>query len=252
MALGGMAMAAEQTIKVETSIMPSAAPTWVKKGTIEGVTWTKADWGNLFGKGATEEILALTADFKLLGITGVGHYAFNADGGDAETAPTYTAATGAFTITGKSLYANVQSVSDIMNGYDLTALNSLTLTIVGGYSNADGATNSNDTFLAIYKMDSTGNLTNLVDMYAGSGSSLKDTDGNVWTNGTVSYSYNTSGWNLSSTDNIVMFVNHNTATTFTISDMKVTAAVTIPEPATATLSLLALAGLAARRRRATR
>jgi len=256
MALAGMVMAAEQTIKVETSIMPSAAPTWVSQKDDVDVTWTNADWGNMLDNSKYNTPGLLADDFKKLGIEGTGHYAFNSVGSDLPSPPiSYSSETGAFTLTGTStLYANVMSVSDIMQGYDLGKLDTLTFAFEGVYSLVDNQPASNDTFFALFRMDSDGTLYTLNAMY-GDKSSLKDSGengGNVWTNGKVSYDYKTSGWNLSSTDNIVMLVNHNTATTFTISDMKVTAAVTVPEPATATLSVLALAGLTARRRRATR
>ena len=254
MALAGGATAAETILEVETSIMPSEVPTWVTKSDVQGLTWTEVEWETMFkNKSAAERAAALTTDFNMLGITGVGHYAFNATGADAADgkSPGYVADTGAFTITGgAALYANVQSVSDIMQGYDLTSLNSLTFTFVGSYSDS-----SNDVFFALYKMDENGSLTTLSDMY-GNKSSLKNNvnsqgeNESVWdSNSSVSYTYDVADWGLVASDNIVVLVNHNNDTTFTISDMSVTAAVNVPEPATATLSLLALAGLAARCRR---
>ena len=80
-------------------------------------------------------------------------------------------------------------------------------------------------------------------------SNLKSNSLKNWTSGDKVYTLTESQIDaLSSSDKLVVLIREAAAQKFNITGIQVNAEV-VPEPTTATLSLLALAGLAARRRR---
>ena len=248
LALAGAAAAAgEEVSTVITSVMPESAPTWktytfTATDEVTTTPWINLEWNSI-------QVSTLTKDFNLLGITSDGHYTFSSKGeGQSSSYPAISFADGVLTLTGRpntsgeTYYANVVDLDTIMGGgsKDVDCLKSLTVTISGSGS-SDG-TQKGDSWWGLYTMSQQGEITQI--------SNLKSNDLRTWNTGTKELSFTEAQiGTLSESDKIVILFRQAANAPLNISDISVTATL-IPEPATATLSLLALCGLAARRRRA--
>ena len=246
LALAGAAAAAgEEVSTVITSVMPESAPTWKTYTFTATDEVTTTPWINLAWNNA---VSTLTKDFNLLGITSAGHYTFShTGGGQNNDYPAISFGNGELTLTGRPMtsgetfYANVVDLNTILGGdsKNVDCLKSLTVTISGSGS-SDG-TQQGDSWWGLYTMNQQGEITQI--------SNLKNNDLRKWNTGTKEISFTEAQiGTLSESDKIVILFRQAQNAPLNISDISVTATL-IPEPATATLSLLALCGLAARRRR---
>ena len=245
MALAGVAAAdTEKTVDITTSLMPTTTPTWCGEGT---GTPMDLKWNPTFSGNAASEAATLTTVFKNLSIASSGYYAFN-QYGSGKNSGGVSLTDGTLTINGPSgdgsgsmFFVAVVTVEDILKGNDFESLNNITLTLTGNSGSCV------DSWFSVYSMDTTNTLTTILELAVNDSSSLKSWSG--------SKSYTINADSLEATDKLVLFVRHNddiskvTADTLQFTGLKATANLTVPEPTTATLSLLALAGLAARRRR---
>lgn len=228
--MSGIAMG--DTTVVETNVSATSAPSWVKKSNGE---WVDLLWKNI---NATN----LTTDFKILGITRDGHYVFSHTGAAQNASyPALSYADNTVTITGRAktsgetFYTDIVSVSSLLGGQTVENLESLSV-IINGRS-----TSSSDSWWGVYKMDSNGSMTEL--------SNLKSNSLKSWTSGDKMYTLTDAQIEaLSATDKLVVMFREAAVQNLSITGIRVEAVV-VPEPTTATLSLLALAGLLARRRR---
>ena len=248
-ALAGVAAAAtENTVDVTTNLMPTPTKPITWKGTGSG-TDIDLKWDGTFSGNACEEAAIFTELFENFDITTNGCYAFNQYGssknsnGASLSNDTITIKALSSDGSGSMFFVAMVSVSDLLQENDFGSLNSITLSLTGNSGTSD------DTWFSVYSMDATSNtLTTVLEMAASDSSSLKNWDGTK--------SYTIGADSLNATDNIALLVRHNKSTDLTFTNLTATANLTIPsdtpavpEPTTATLSLLALAGLAARRRR---
>ncbi len=248
MALAGVVAAAETSVDIVTSMMPEVKPAFSVASTEINLSWDPTFKGN-----AAEEATAMTDAFSSLGINSTGYYTFNQYGNN-QNSGSITLNSGVLSIgapssndsgsnSGSMFYAAIVSVADLLQGKEFDDLNDITLTLKGD------SHGSNDSWFSIYSMDTTNTLTTIVELaYNNDGTtSLKSNgDSNSW-NGTNSYTIQADA--LEATDKVVLLVRHSGSSNLEFTDMYATANLTVPEPTTATLSLLALCGLAARRRR---
>lgn len=186
---------------------------------------------------------SLSTDFALMGLTSTsasGSYYFNHKGLTENSAGhELSYANGALTLTGRSgigkyvCFVTDVLVSDLLNNQSPSEFAELTLSMT---STAGSNTHN---LWGLYKMDAEGKITE-IEAVSAIGAD------------TATITMNASQLaGLSSTDKLITFVsNRNAGGSFTISSLGYTVTpASIPEPATATLGLLALAGLAMRRRR---
>ena len=241
-ALAGVSGAVtEDTVNVVTSLMPNATPTWCGSGSDSTMDLS---WDSTFSGSAADEAAILTTVFDDFNIASDGYYAFN-QYGHGKNSGGITLTNDILTINGPSsngsgsmFFVAVVSVSNLLHEADFASLNSITLSLTG----VSGS--SSDSWFSVYSMDSAKELTTILELAVNGDSSLKS-----WS-GTKTYTINADS--LEASDKVVLLARHNDsaeANVLKFSDIKVTANLSVPEPTTATLSLLALAGLAARRRR---
>ncbi len=204
--------------------------------------WVNLDWGAFSASN-------LQTDFALLGITSEGNYGFNHAGNTENTqygfGVGYTE--GILTLIGRNgvgqqtLFASVVDVTTIMGNYATNELVSLSVTTT--VTPASGS----DCWWGLYKMDSEGSITvfsNLCDDSSGSHNDLRDK-----TTETITLTADNLSAIQGSDKLIVLYRQAAGGKSLGINSLSYKGTVMIPEPATATLSLLALCGLAARRRR---
>lgn len=207
-------------------------------------------WVNLSWDAFSES--NLKTDFALLGITSEGNYGFNHAGNTENTqygfGVGYTE--GTLTLIGRNgvgqetLFASVVDVSSVLGTYTTDQLLSLSVTTT--VTNGTGS----DSWWGLYKMDSEGNITvfsNLCDDSAGSHNDLRNK-----TTETITLTADNLSAIQDSDKLIVLYRQGAGGKTLGINSLSYNGTVMVPEPTTATLSLLALCGLAARRRRASR
>jgi len=227
-------------VEVITDIMPTSYE-WKSYNAPEGGTseWVNINWNALNDTN-------LEKDFSLLGITSVGSYGFNDKGTTQASTGQISVADECLTLTGRSgaaavdtLFAQVVNVSSLLGNYTADNLTALTLNV--DYTRST----SGDGWVGLYILDSNNELSAISGVTS---NSLKTN-----TSGSVAISLTETQLNgVDDSDKLVVLLRDGSAgSTTTITSLSTTA-VLVPEPATATLSLLALAGLAARRRRASR
>ena len=231
-ALAGVASAVE----VVSDLMPTTYE-WKSYSVPTGETskWVDIGWNTLTTNN-------LKTDFTLLGITSAGSYGFNEEGKAQASTGQISISNNSLTLTGRSgaakldtLFAQVVDVSTILGGGTADNLTALTLNVTyTRHASGDG-------WVGLYILDDS-SLTAVKEVKS---TSLKTGSG-----GDVTISLTDSQLNLvDDTDKLViLFRDGSPGYTTTITKLT-TKAVLVPEPTTATLSLLALAGLAARRRR---
>jgi len=228
-------------VEVITDIMPTSYE-WKSYNAPEGGAseWVNINWN------ALSDTTNLEKDFSLLGITSVGSYGFNNKGTTQASTGQISVANECLTLTGRSgeaavdtLFAQVVNVSSLLGNYTADNLTALTLNV--DYTRST----SGDGWVGLYILDSNNELSAISGVTS---NSLKTN-----TSGSVAISLTETQLNgVDDSDKLVVLLRDGSAgSTTTITSLSTTA-VLVPEPATATLSLLALAGLAARRRRASR
>ncbi len=204
--------------------------------------WVNLDWGKFSASN-------LQTDFALLRITSEGNYGFNHAGNTENTSygfgVGYTEET--LTLIGRNgvgqqtLFASVVNVTSILGTYTTDQLRSLSVTT--SVTNGEGS----DSWWGLYKMDSEGGITmfsNLCDDSSGSHNDLRNK-----TTETITLTASNLS-TIQSTDKLVVLYRQGAGgKSLGINSLSYKGTAMIPEPTTATLSLLALAGLAARRRR---
>ena len=238
MALAGVAAAlTEEPITV--NVMPSSVTTDDWYAAPEGSGWATlnlVDDSNFL----TSFESNLATDLNLMGLTSTsatGHYLFNHKGSaQASAGHEMSFANNTLTLTGRSgagkyvCFVTDLLVSDLL-GNNSAQDYSITLSMT-----STAGENSHNLW-GLYKLDASGTITELQAV-----SKIGSNDATI----TIS-SEQMAG--LSASDKLISFVsNRNAGVSFNITGLSYTATL-VPEPATATLSLLALAGLAARRRR---
>lgn len=231
--LAGMASAVE----VITDIMPTSY-TWKSYSVSEGETskWVDVGWNSL-------TTTNLNTDFSLLGITSSGGYGFNEEGIAQASTGQITITGGTLVLTGRSgaahvdtLFAQIVDVSSLLGNYTADNLTALTLNV--DYTRSTSA----DGWVGLYILDGDNNLTAI--------SEVKNNSLKTNTSGSVSIELTETQLNgVDDSDKLVVLLRDGSAGYATTITTLSTTAVLVPEPTTATLSLLALAGLAARRRR---
>lgn len=247
-ALTAAATAGDITLSVMPGTNFSVNDNIVKQQSASEETGTPA-WANLVYGSIT--VANLQTDFSNAPtLQNEGYHFFTANGTDPDsTYPSFYFQDGIVKLTGRNVlnqnvfYSAVTSVSSILgNQYQASDLTSLTLTLKG-QSDADVSAG-----WGLYRLDTSGNLTAISEIRNGIDLS----------SGTVGTDEYTSKITLSQTqlgalqdgDKLVALfkVVPSAAKSLQVKDLTYTAT-TAPEPTTATLSLLALVGLAARRRR---
>lgn len=226
------------------------------KKSYDGYKYTSSsDWVNLSWDNFSASNVG--TDLGLLGITGEGNYGFNHAGTKENTqygfGVGYTNDT--LTLIGRSgvsqetLFASVVDVSSILGNYTANQLTSLSV------STTVTAQSGSDSWWGLYKMDTLGNVSmfsNLCNNGTGSHNDLREKTSETITLTSSDLS------SIQNTDKlIVLYREASKGKSLSISSISYNASVkvsdpvapAVPEPTTATLSLLALAGLAARRRR---
>lgn len=244
LALCGVAAGATtETFTYNVALDSNAYDGYKSKGDSTG--WVELAWGAFSAAN-------LQTDFALLGITSEGNYGFNHVGQTENTGfgfgVGYT--DGTLTLIGRNgvgqqtLFASVVDVTTIMGNYSTNQLVSLSVTTT--VTNGTGS----DSWWGLYKMDSEGNITvfsNLCNDASGSHNDLrnKTTETITLTSGNLSA--------IQDSDKLIVLYRQGAGgKSLGINTLSYNGTVMVPEPTTATLSLLALAGLAARRRRASR
>lgn len=232
LALAGIASAVEVT----TNLMPTDY-TW-KTYTATEPAWPSLGWYQL-----TED--NIETSLGLLGATETGSYAFNHTGTDqASTGQVAISDSGDLVLTGRNglaavqtLFAQIVSVDSLLGGYSISNLGALTLNV--DYTTTSGS----DGWVGLYVLDNSNQLTTIQQV------NVENEACDLRTGDSTSISMTTTQIsNLDTSDKLVILFREGSAgKTTTITGLSAT--VNIPEPTTATLSLLALAGLAARRRR---
>ncbi len=212
------------------------------KSKSESTGWVNLDWGAFSASN-------LQADLALLGINSEGNYGFNHAGTSENTSYGFGVGytDGTLTLIGRNgvgqqtLFASVVNVTSVLGSYSADKL--VTLSVTTSVTNGEGS----DSWWGLYKMDSAGNVTmfsNLCDDSAGSHNDLRSKESETITLTEDNLS------TIQSTDKlIVMYRQGAGGKSLGINSVSFNGTAIVPEPATATLSLLALAGLAARRRR---
>ncbi len=240
MALAGVAAASDTlTIKYDVSLDESSYDGY--KYNTSSTGWVNLDWGAFSAAN-------LQTDFALLGITSEGNYGFNHAGGAENTqfgfGVGYTDDT--LTLIGRNgvgqqtLFASVVDVTSVLGTYTTDQLLSLSVT-----TTVTNGTDS-DAWWGLYKMDSEGSITvfsNLCNNSSGTHNDLRNK-----TTETITLTANNLS-TIQSTDKLIVLYRQGAGGKSLGINSLTYNGIMIPEPATATLSLLALAGLAARRRR---
>ncbi len=202
--------------------------------------WTQLGWTNY------TNLEALSSDFAIFPLLVTeGTHGFN-NKGITEAGAGQIAWNGeALTLTGRSgeaqrdtLLVNVTTVSNITEQIS-GDMATLSFTLKGT------AASGTDPWCWMFKMDNEGLLTGLFTGKEGTVSDFRNKDET-----TLAFSSEQLA-SLKDTDRLVVLLREGSAgNTWTVSSMEYTVtSSTVPEPTTGTLSLLALAGLAARRRR---
>ncbi len=233
-ALAGVASAVEV---ITTNLMPTDYE-WKSYSAPEGgeSEWMNVGWNTLTTSN-------LEKDFSLLGITSAGSYGFN-QSGTAQSSAGQVSITedDKLILTGRSatgyhtFFAQVVEVSSLLGNYKADNLTALTLNVT--YTRDSAA----DGWVGLYMLDSSNKLTAI--------SEVKSNSLKTGTGGDVPITFNADQLNnIDDSDKlVVLFRDGSAGYTTTVTSLS-TKATLVPEPTTATLSLLALAGLAARRRR---
>ena len=235
MALAGVAAALTED-PITVNVMPSSVTT-------DDWHTVNSGWATL-NLATTENYLnsfesSLATDLKLMGLTSTsakGHYLFNHVGSAQYNSAEMSFANNTLTLTGRSkagkyvCFVTDLFVSDLL-GNNSAQDYSITLSMTST------AGENQHHLWGLYKLDASGTITEL-EAVSKIGSN----------NATITISSEQMA-GLSASDKLISFVSNRTAGgSFNITGLSYTATL-VPEPATATLSLLALAGLAARRRR---
>lgn len=243
--------AAAEIQDITTTVLPAAGSSFNCDANIVGKTesvenpWVNLTWNNLTAPNFSK-------DFKnAVTLQSPGSHFIIADGRTSQSSAyksfTFDNGNGTIGLTGRTsalgqdvLYANVVSVSSLLGMFSVADVSALKLTLTGLNSN------NADAWWGVYKMDASGTLTQISNIKTGDlRQSVVGSDD--FTKEVTLSADQIAG--LQATDSLVaMFrVANSSGLTLSIKDLKYVA--TVPEPATATLSLLALAGLALRRRR---
>lgn len=240
MALAGVATAATIEIEYDVSLGEEAYDGYKSKAS-DATGWVDLTWKNL----TTDN---LQTDLALLDIDSEGNYGFNHVGSALNTANKgVDYVNGVLTVIGRSgigqqtYFASVTDVTTILGDYTadtLTAL-SVTTTVTNGANS--------DAWWGLYRMDDTGTLTAILDI-KGSGGSVSDLRNK--TTETITLSSEQIESILGTDKLVVVYRQTGAGTTLGINSLVYNAVVLVPEPATASLSLLGLAALMLRRRRA--
>lgn len=248
-ALTAAASAGDITLSVMPGTNFSVNGNIVTKQTASEATGTP-EWVNLGSDSVT--LANLQTDFSNAPtLQNEGYHFFIANGSNQISGyPSFYFQNGIVKLAGRSkvlgqdvFYSAVTSVSSILgNQYQASDLTSLTVTLKG--QSGDGVSAG----WGLYRLDTFGNLTAISELL----------NGNDLSSSAVGTDEYTSKITLSQTqldalqggDKLVALfrVQNSAGLTLQVKDLTYTAT-TAPEPTTATLSLLALVGLAARRRR---
>lgn len=248
LALSSVAMG--DTAQQITEIMPKSYGSSEFLTKKQGAEWSNMGWGNY-----TPAILQ--KDFPALGIEGDGNYYFNSQGlAEQSAGHQVDFSDNVLHLIGRSGigrdtdYCNVISVASLLPSgqvQDLTAL-SLTMTVYN-YSGADA-------WLWLYKMDNSGNITGLftdTNTGASNPSDLRAAMTGVEEDYQVTLALNDTQLEaLNNTDKLVALLrvgSKGVTTDLKAASYTATYNQSVPEPTTGSLSLLALAGLCARRRK---
>lgn len=229
-----------ETFKYDVALDSKSYDGYKSKGDATG--WVNLDWGKFSASN-------LQTDFALLRITSEGNYGFNHAGNTENTS--YGFGVGytneVLTLIGRNgvgqqtLFASVVDVTSILGTY--TAEQLVSFSVTTAVTPADGS----DCWWGLYKMDTAGSITmfsNLCDDSTGSHNDLRNK-----TTETITLTADNLSTIQDSDKLIVLYRQAAGGKSLGINSLSYKATVTVPEPTTATLSLLALAGLAARRRR---
>lgn len=199
--------------------------------------WTQLGWGNY------TNLTTLKTDFVVLPqLITEGTHGFNNKGITEAGTGQIALNNNALTLTGRSggaqrdtLLVNVTTVSNITK--QISDLEALSFTLTG--------TAGPDSWCWMFKMDNEGALTGL---FTNRENSESDFRGKTET--TLEFTPEQLA-SLKDTDKLVVLLREGSAgNTWTVSSMQYTATTSnVPEPTTGSLSLLALAGLCARRRK---
>ena len=253
LALAGVAvgeMVNVQTVIYDTNKNVTLTNVFIDEDT-EG--WVSTGWNALSSDN-------IKTDLDLLGVTEKtsGHYYYIGSGlTDANSSyKTGTVESNGITLTGRrygaqqdGFYVNVTSVSDILGGYDFENVTAITLTNTGKVSD------SADAWYGLFTLNSDGTWSEIKGI--GYGDLRKSHNGNSNDYSKTITLTTDQIKNLGENGKLFTLYRIAYAATQYVSmgsltyDVAVNVPATpgVPEPATATLNLLALAGLAARRRR---
>lgn len=248
-ALAAAATAGDITLSVMPSTNFSVNDNIVQKQTASEETGTPA-WVNLGWANVTTA--NLKTDFtNAPTLQNEGYHFFTANGGSQSSGfPSFSFQDGIVKLTGRKqalgqdvFYSAVTSVSSILSTqYKTSDLTSLTLTLKG--QSDDGVSAG----WGLYRLDTSGTLTAISEIRNG-----KDLSSSAVGTGEYTSTITLSQTQLNALQDgdklVALFgVQNSAGHSLHVKDLTY-AATTAPEPTTATLSLLALVGLAARRRR---
>ncbi|MGN0820231.1 MAG: PEP-CTERM sorting domain-containing protein [Akkermansia sp.] len=248
-ALAAAATAGDITLSVMPGKNFSVNDNIVKQQTASEETGTPA-WVNL-GFGSVT-LANLQTDFtNAPTLQNEGYHFFTANGTDQDSSyKSFYFQDGIVKLTGRKnalnqdvFYSAVTSVSSILrNQYQTSDLTSLTLTLKGQSDNSVQAG------WGLYRLDTSGNLTAISEIMNGKDLSSSTVGTNEYTS-TITLSQSQLDALQDGDKLVALFrVKASGGLSLRVKDLTY-AATTAPEPTTATLSLLALVGLAARRRR---
>ena len=249
LALAGVAAATEEitrtvipfTSELTNSVLPTNAEGWVE-----------AKWNDLTSAN-------IKTDLDLLGITTAasGNYYFLDNGADdsGNSYKTVEKTTGSsIMMTGRQwgaakdgFFVNVTTVADLLGSHDFSNVTALTLA-----TNVTVSTGA-DAWFGLYTLNTNGTWTEIQKLAGGSGhaSDLRDESNGNQTTFSKSITLTNAQIETLGESGKLFAIYRNAYVakeTLTVNSLGYTLTVA-PEPTTATLSLLALAGLAARRRR---